>query len=125
MRGLARLISSAISNCAKIGPWHETEAAAAARFFQHLGAENVGRHQIGRELHAPRVEAEHGAEGFDELGLGEARNADEQAMTAGQQRDQSFLDDLRLAENDRFDRRPRRGDALQRGLGAALHGGFE
>jgi hypothetical protein len=46
-------------------------------------------------------------------------------MPPGQERDQSFLDDLRLTENYRFNRRPRRRDALQRGLGAALHGGFE
>ena len=75
---------------------HETEAAPpSARFLQHLGAEDVGRHQIGRELHAPGVEAEHGAERLDELGLGEARHADKQAVAARQKRDQSLLDDLR------------------------------
>ena len=94
-------------------------------FLQHLGAENVGRHQVGRELDAPRVEAEHRAERLDQLGLGQARHADQQAVAAGQQRDQRLVDDLRLAENDRADRRARRGDALQRGLGAALHSGFD
>ena len=61
----------------------EAEAALAARrFLQHLGAENVGGHQVGRELDAPRVEAERGAQGLDQLGLGEARHADQQRVAA-------------------------------------------
>ena len=38
---------------------NEAEAAPAAlAFLQHLGAENVGRHQVGSELDPARVEAE-------------------------------------------------------------------
>ena len=36
----------------------------------------------------PRVEAEHGAERLDELGLGEAGHADEQAVAAGEEGDE-------------------------------------
>ena len=45
-------------------------------FLQHLAAEDVGGHQVGGELDAAGVEAEHGAERFDELGFGEAGHAD-------------------------------------------------
>ena len=38
----------------------------------------------GRELDAPGVEAEHGAERLDELRLGEAGHADEKAVAAGE-----------------------------------------
>ena len=111
MRGLARLISSAISNWAKTGPLTKRKLRLpAGALFQHFGAEDVGRHQVGRELDAPCIEPEHDAERFDQLGLGEARHADEQAVAAGEERDESLLDDLLLAENDGSDGRLRRRD---------------
>ncbi len=67
--------------------------------FHHFGAENVGRHQVRRELDAAAIEAEHDAERFDELGLGKARNADQQRVAACEQRDQRALDDAFLAED--------------------------
>ena len=68
-------------------PGDEAETAlAAGAFLQHLGAENVGRHQVGRELDAPRVEPERDAHGLDQLGLGEAGHADQQPVAAGQDR---------------------------------------
>ena len=82
----------------------EAEAALAARaFLQHLGAEDVGRHQVGRELDAPAVEAEHDAHGVDQLGLGEAGHADQQRVAAGQDGDQRALDHGVLAEDHRAD----------------------
>ena len=60
---------------------------------------------------------EHGAERLDELRLGEARHADEQAVAAGQDRDQGQVDDLFLAEDDRVDGVPRAPDRLERRLG--------
>ena len=110
------MISSAISSCAKTGPEMKRKLALAARrLFQHLGAENVGRHQVGRELDAPRVEPERDAHGLDQLGLGEARHADQQRMAAGQHRDQRAVDHPLLAEDDRADRGP--GGARMRGGG--------
>jgi len=37
-------------------------------FLQHFAAEDVRRHQVGGELDAAGIEAEHGPERFDELG---------------------------------------------------------
>jgi hypothetical protein len=54
-------------------------------------------------LHALGVEAERDAHGLDELRLGQARNTDEQGMTAGEHRDQRALDHDVLAEDHRAD----------------------
>ena len=61
---------------------HEAEMTPAIRrFLQNFRAGNVGRHQIRCELHAPRIETEHGPRvSLDELRLGEARDAYEQTM---------------------------------------------
>ena len=74
--------------------------------LHHFGAENVGRHQVGRELDAARIEAQHDAERLDQLGLGEARHADQQRVAAGEQRNQRALDHAFLAEDDAADARP-------------------
>ena len=82
----------------------EAEAALAARaFFQHFGAENVGRHQVGRELDAAGIKAERDAHGLDQLGLGEAGHADQQRVAAGEHGDQRVLDHQVLTEDDRAD----------------------
>ena len=82
----------------------EAEGALAEFvLLHHLGAENVGRHQVGRELDAAGIEAEHDAQRLDQLGLGEAGHADQQRMAAGQQRHQRAFDDAFLAEDDPAD----------------------
>jgi len=83
---------------------------AALRLFQHLGTENVGRHEIGGELDALVVEAEHRAHGVDEERLREARHADQQRVAARQDGDQGLVDDLFLAVDDLANGRPGRGD---------------
>ena len=104
----------------------EAEAALAAlALFQHLGAEDVGRHQVGRELDAPRVEPEHDAQRLDQLGLGETGHADEQRMAARQDRHQRLLDHLVLAEDDRADRRLGRAHMRGRRFGRAHDHVFE
>ena len=79
-------------------------ALAGLAFLQDLGAENVGRHEIGGELDAPRVEPEHRAHGVDELGLGETGHAEKERMATGQNGDERLLHHFVLAENDRADR---------------------
>ena len=126
VRGLARLISSAISSWPKIGPGMKRKARLPpGAFLQHFAAEDVGGHQVGRELDAPGVEAEHGAERLDQLGLGEAGHADQHAVAAGQDGDQRVLDHLLLAEDHRADAVLGRGDVRGRGLGGADDHVFE
>ena len=69
-------------------------------FLEDLGAENIGRHQVGRALDALVVEPEDRAERLDEPGLGEPGDADQQGVSAAQQGDQGLLDHLALTEDD-------------------------
>ena len=56
--GVARLISSARTMFAKIGPLRNSKTLlAAARLVDHRRADDVGRHQVGRELDAREVRA--------------------------------------------------------------------
>ena len=80
------------------------ERLPVVALVQHLGAENIRRHQVRRELDALGVEPERDAERFDQLGLGEAGNADQQRMAAGQDRHQRVFDHPVLAEDDGGDR---------------------
>ena len=96
-------------------------ALAARRLLQHLGAENVGGHQVGRELDAPRIEPERRAHGLDQLGLGEARHADQQPVAAGEDRDQRAVDHLLLAEDDGADRGLGGARMRRRGFGGPHH----
>ena len=81
---------------------HEAERARfSRRVFQHFRADDVRGHEIGRELHALGVEAEHAAQRFDQQRLGKAGNADEQRVAAGEDGDERSLDDDVLAEDDR------------------------
>jgi len=92
-------------------------AGAVGGLVHHLRTDDVGGHQVGRELHAPRRQAEHGAERLDQLGLGQPRNADEQAVAAGQNRDEGAVDDRFLAVDHPADRLARLADARHCGVG--------
>ena len=111
MRGLARLISSAISKLAEHRAGHEAEAAAAFRFVQHLAADDVGGHQVGSELHALGRQPEHDAQRLDQPALAQAGHADQQHVAAGEQRDQRLIHHLLLAEDHAADRRAHPADA--------------
>ena len=94
-------------------------ALAVVTFLHHLGAENVGRHQVGRELHPQGVEANDDSQRLDELGLGQSRHADQQSVSARQQCREGQVDDALLTENDAADLRSCGCDALQRHVGVA------
>jgi len=81
-------------------------AAAGVGLLQHFGAQDVGRHQVGRELDALGLEAEHDAQGFDQQRLGEARHADQQQMAPREKCNERLIDDVLLAINDPADGRP-------------------
>ena len=79
----------------------EAEAALAGdALFEHLAADDIGRHQVGGELDAARLEPEHDAHGLDQLGLGEAGQPHEQRMAAGEHGHERLLDHPLLSEND-------------------------
>ena len=104
MRGLARLISSAIRSWQKTGPLDEAKRPPPGlRFLEDLRSQNVRRHEIGRELHAPLLEAENRAQGLDEARLAQPRNPDQQDMSPGEQGDDGLLDDLVQTEDDPAD----------------------
>src|SRR5581483_5874313 len=83
----------------------ELEIAPAVGFREHLRADDIRRHEIGRELHALERKPQSAAERLDEQRFAEAGRAFEQHVTAGEKRDQHFADDIRVADDDFFDLR--------------------
>ena len=63
---------------------HEAEGAAAGGFVQHLAADDIGRHQVGGELHPLGREAQDGAQGFHQPALAQAGHAAQQHVAARQ-----------------------------------------
>ena len=83
----ARLISSASSRSVKSGPGAEARARRAR--VEHRRADDVARHQVGRELHAPGSgRREQLGERAHQQRLAEARHALDQAVPATQDRDE-------------------------------------
>ncbi len=78
-------------------------APPALAFLEHLGAQDIGGHQVGGALDALVVEPEDRAERLDQPRLGEPGHADQQRVAARQQRDQGLLDHLGLTEDDLAD----------------------
>ena len=103
-------------------PRNEPERALAAVVrLHHLGPQYVGRHQVWRELDAVGLQAQDDAQRFHELGLGEARDADQKGMAAGQKGDERTLDDGFLAEDHATDAGPHLRDVCQCALGFGDH----
>ena len=80
----------------------ETKLARARSlvFLDDLGAGDVGRHQVGRELDAVELQRQRIGQRADHQRLGQARHADQQAVAAGEDRDQQLLDHVALADDD-------------------------
>ena len=104
--GGVRLISSASSRLVNTGPALELEMALAGAvvFLQDLGADDVARHQVGRELDAAELQVQRLRQRAHQQRLAEARHAFEQAVAAGEQADQQLLDDVVLADDRLRDR---------------------
>ena len=88
---------------AKIGPLRELEPLAALILDDHVRADDVGRHQVGRELDARERRVDRLGERAHEHRLAEAGDAFEQRVTAAEQAHQHALDDLFLADDHRPD----------------------
>ena len=82
-------------------PRQEPHLALAGRavFFDDVGARDVGRHQVGRELNAAERQIQRPGQRADQQRLGQARHAFQQAMPAAEQGDQHLLDHVVLADD--------------------------
>ncbi len=102
--GVARLISSARQICVKIGPcWNSKIPLAVGRFHDHVRAQDVGRHQVGRELDAGELQVERLGQRADQQRLAQPGHAFQQAMPADEQAGQHAVDDLVVADDDAAD----------------------
>jgi hypothetical protein len=107
-------------------PLHELECPPAGLrvVLQDVGAGDVGRHQVGGELDAPGIEAEHHAQRLHQLGLGKARHTDQQRMATGQDGDHGALDHAFLPEDHPAHAGLHPGNVLQRLFGLSDHFSF-
>ena len=83
-------------------------------------ADDVGRHQVGRELDAAEVEVEDLAHRLDEFGLAEAGHAFEQNVAAAEHRGQRAFDDALLADDQLADFGAAIGEHLAEIIGFVL-----
>ena len=61
--------------------------------------EDVGRHQVGRELNAVEPQVDRLGQLLDQQRLRQARHAAQQAVAAGEKRDQDLADDALLPDD--------------------------
>ena len=99
--GGVRLISSASSMLAKIGPGTKVQVRRPVVGSSSMMSVPVmsRRHQVGRELDALEHQAEGLRQGAHQQRLGGARQAGDQAMAAHEQRDHHLLEHLLLADD--------------------------
>ena len=81
------------------------EFEAARLRLVHRHAEDVGRQQVGGELHALEAEAEGGRHRMRQRGLAEAGQVLDQQVAVGEQGDEGKPHLLRLAQHQRVDLR--------------------
>jgi hypothetical protein len=81
-------------------PFDESQPARAFLLVEDLGAGDVRRHDVGRELDPLEVEIENLGERLDQEGLGQSRHPGDQAVPAGEERDQHLFDDVILPDDD-------------------------
>ena len=123
VRGLARLISSARSMFAKIGPWRRTNSPVPLVVDAH--AEDVARQEVARELDAAQLAADRLGEGAREGGLADARDVLDEQVAAGEERDERELHGVLLALQRTFDgltQRLERGQLLGDAGSGSRHG---
>ena len=99
--GGVRLISSASRMLAKIGPGTKVQVRrpVVGILLDDVGAGDVGRHQVGRELDALEHQAQRLRQGAHQQRLGRAGQAGDQAMAADEQRDHDLLEHFFLADD--------------------------
>jgi hypothetical protein len=70
-------------------------------FLDDVGAGDVGRHQVGRELDAVELQLQHLRQGANQQRLGETGHTDDQTVAAHKERQQDQVDGVVLA-HDQF-----------------------
>ncbi len=95
--------------------------------LQHVGAGDVGGHQVGRELNPPERQLQNVGDRADQQRLRQARHADQQAVPPAEQGDEHLVDDVGLPDDDLADLFPQAvvgsGEATD-GLGFEFAGLF-
>ena len=98
-------------------PFQKAEGAPAiGRGFKDFGAENVGGHQVGRELDAVGFQAHDRGQSVHQQRLAQARQADQQRMAAADQRGKHLINHLFLPDEAPGDRGPRATQPLGKAL---------
>ena len=83
------------------GSLHEAEGAGSGGWIhvENLRPGDVRGHQVWGELHAPEAQGRRVGEAAHEEGLGQARDAHEHRVSAGEQRDEQLLDHPALSDD--------------------------
>ena len=113
--GEDRLISSARTTLAKIGPGRNSKPGGL--LVEDADARHVAGEEVGRELDAGEPSTDGAGEGLGEQRLADSGVVLDDDVAAGQQGDDARLDDLLLAEDDRRDVARRRGSRAGRSPG--------
>ncbi len=79
------------------------DPAAVGQLHDDVGADDVGGHQVGRELDAVEVQVDRVGERPHQQRLAQARHAFQQRMAADEQAGQDAVDDLVVADDDLAD----------------------
>ena len=99
--GVARLISSASTRLAKIGPgWKRRVLAPCSSVSMIMLPTMSAGIRSGRELDARIFQVQDARQRAQQRGLAQAGNAFEQHVAAGQQADQHAFDHVLLADDD-------------------------
>ena len=99
--GEARLISSASTMLANSGPGWKTNDSLDA--LEDADADEVGRQQVGRELHALPRAVDRGRHRLGEAGLADAGHVLDEQVSFGEQAHDGQLDGVLLAVHDTSD----------------------
>src|SRR5690606_7571520 len=81
----------------------ERPVARVLVFLDEVRSNNVGRHQVGRELNSGEGKIEYFAECANQHCFAESRHAFEKNVAAGKQADENALDNIVAADDDLLD----------------------
>ena len=78
----------------------ELPATGLPIFLENIGPDDIGRHEIRCKLDAVKIQLQCTGQGPDHECFGQPWNANDQAMAARKQRDEHFVQDCFLADDD-------------------------